>query len=128
MTFRTAVGVGLALGLACLGLSQSTKSTPRQAAPGEDWAAYGGNPEGTRYSALKQIDRSNVSRLQVAWTYDAAASDGRPVAAVCRRSPSWSTGGSTATRPGARSSRWTAPPANRCGLGIRRTARRRCAA
>jgi quinoprotein glucose dehydrogenase len=36
----------------------------------QEWPAYGGNPEGTRYSPLKQIDRSNVARLQVAWTYD----------------------------------------------------------
>ena len=41
-----------------------------------DWPAYGGNPSGTRYSALKQIDRSNVSRLQLAWTYDTADGPG----------------------------------------------------
>jgi quinoprotein glucose dehydrogenase len=40
-----------------------------------EWPAYGGNPEDTRYSPLKQINRSNVSKLQVAWTYD--CSDGR---------------------------------------------------
>ncbi len=34
------------------------------------WPAYGGGPDGTRYSALDQINRSNVHRLQVAWTYD----------------------------------------------------------
>ena len=35
-----------------------------------DWPAYGGNPAGTRYSPLKQINRANVDKLQVAWTYD----------------------------------------------------------
>ncbi len=35
-----------------------------------DWPAYGGGPEGTRYSALKQIDKSNVKQLQAAWTFD----------------------------------------------------------
>lgn len=35
-----------------------------------DWPAYGGTVAGNRYSALKVIDRSNVSRLQVAWTFD----------------------------------------------------------
>lgn len=35
-----------------------------------DWPAYGGNSEGTRYSTLNQINRDNVSRLQVAWKYD----------------------------------------------------------
>ncbi len=35
-----------------------------------DWPAYGGGPSDTRYSPLKLINTSNVSRLQVAWTYD----------------------------------------------------------
>src|SRR3954452_18352843 len=34
------------------------------------WAAYGGGPDQIRYSSLQQINRSNVKRLQVAWTYD----------------------------------------------------------
>lgn len=42
------------------------------AAPGDyrTWSAYGGGPEQIRYSSLRQINRANVSRLQVAWTYD----------------------------------------------------------
>jgi quinoprotein glucose dehydrogenase len=35
-----------------------------------DWPVYAGNSAGTRYSALKQINRQNASKLQVAWTYD----------------------------------------------------------
>lgn len=31
---------------------------------------YGGGPEGTRYSSLKQINRANVRQLQIAWTFD----------------------------------------------------------
>ncbi|KAB8313741.1 membrane-bound PQQ-dependent dehydrogenase, glucose/quinate/shikimate family [Erwinia endophytica] len=34
-----------------------------------DWVAYGGNNNGQRFSALKQISTDNVSNLQVAWTY-----------------------------------------------------------
>src|ERR1700743_839368 len=34
------------------------------------WSTYGGDPGGTHYSALKQIDKKNVGQLQVAWTYD----------------------------------------------------------
>ncbi|MGV3722471.1 MAG: PQQ-binding-like beta-propeller repeat protein, partial [Actinomycetota bacterium] len=41
-----------------------------------DWASYGGGPDGIRYSSLDQINRSNVSRLQVAWTFDAAEGPG----------------------------------------------------
>ncbi len=45
---------------------------------GRDWPGYGGNPQGTRYSPLKQINRSNVARLKVAWTYDTADGPGDP--------------------------------------------------
>ena len=48
------------------------------AAQGRDWPAYGGDSQGTRYSPLKQINRSNVERLQVAWTYDTADGPGDP--------------------------------------------------
>jgi len=34
-----------------------------------NWAIWGGNYAGTRYSTLNQIDASNVSRLRVAWTF-----------------------------------------------------------
>ena len=33
------------------------------------WSAYGGDPGGTRYSALDQIDRAQRRRLEIAWTY-----------------------------------------------------------
>jgi quinoprotein glucose dehydrogenase len=36
-----------------------------------DWPAYGGSAAGIRYSPAKQIDRSNVARLQIAWLWDA---------------------------------------------------------
>ena len=34
-----------------------------------DWADFGGGPGDPLYSPLNQINRSNVSKLQVAWTY-----------------------------------------------------------
>ena len=33
----------------------------------EDWSFYGGDAGGMRWSALDQIDRSNVARLEEAW-------------------------------------------------------------
>src|SRR6185503_15184134 len=33
------------------------------------WGSYGGDPGGTRHSPLTQIDRDNVGRLKIAWTY-----------------------------------------------------------
>lgn len=35
-----------------------------------EWPAYGGGPEQIRYSALRQINRSNVRHLDVVWTFD----------------------------------------------------------
>jgi quinoprotein glucose dehydrogenase len=43
-----------------------------------NWPGYGGGPEETRYSNLKQINRANVARLQVAWSYDTADGAGDP--------------------------------------------------
>ena len=34
------------------------------------WSSYGGSPENIRYSALAQINRENVQKLEVAWTFD----------------------------------------------------------
>jgi len=34
-----------------------------------DWPVYGHDAGGMRYSPLKQINASNVSQLQRAWTY-----------------------------------------------------------
>jgi membrane-bound PQQ-dependent dehydrogenase (glucose/quinate/shikimate family) len=36
---------------------------------GQEWRSYGGDPGGTRFSPLKQINRQNVSALKRAWTY-----------------------------------------------------------
>lgn len=43
----------------------------------QDWPVYGGDSGGSRYSALKQINRANVTTLKTAWTYHAGdVSDG----------------------------------------------------
>jgi glucose dehydrogenase len=38
--------------------------------PGEGWTAYGGQPAQDHYSNLSQINRSNVKKLKIAWTWD----------------------------------------------------------
>src|SRR5580693_1896042 len=43
---------------------------------GSDWAAYGGAPENTHYSALAQINRGNVKELEVAWSFDTGEQGG----------------------------------------------------
>ncbi len=48
-----------------------------------DWAVYGGEAHGTRYSTLQQIDRSNVSKLRIEWTLpfeETGASQTHPLA------------------------------------------------
>jgi quinoprotein glucose dehydrogenase len=55
----------------CLGpllAAAASRSAPQHGY--RDWQVYGGGPESIRYSALAQINRSNASRLQVAWTFD----------------------------------------------------------
>ena len=42
----------------------------------QDWTAYGGNPEQTHYSPLTQINKSNVKRLEVVWSYDTGETGG----------------------------------------------------
>ncbi|MDH1404237.1 glucose/quinate/shikimate family membrane-bound PQQ-dependent dehydrogenase [Pseudomonas sp. GD03817] len=45
----------------------------------KDWAHYGNTEGGSRFAALDQINRDNVNKLKVAWTYhtgDVAISDG----------------------------------------------------
>src|SRR5260370_26426396 len=41
----------------------------RAAKPYTTWTAYSGGAHSSQYSALDQINRSNVSQLQVAWTF-----------------------------------------------------------
>ena len=37
------------------------------------WPNYGNDPGGSRYSAARQIDRTNVAKLQLAWTFRTGA-------------------------------------------------------
>ncbi len=41
-----------------------------------DWPVYGGSSENTHYSKLNQINRSNVSKLALAWSYDSGEKGG----------------------------------------------------
>ena len=54
--------------------TQTRPATPRPGAwcraASREWPAYGGGPQQIRYSPLTQINRTNVTQLAVAWTYD----------------------------------------------------------
>src|SRR5215510_7159062 len=43
---------------------------------GDEWLTYGSTPAETRYSPLKQINTTNVSRLGLAWSFDVGAGGG----------------------------------------------------
>lgn len=40
------------------------------AAPAQEWRSHGGDPGGTKYSPLAQVNRGNVRALKVAWEFD----------------------------------------------------------
>jgi len=58
--------------------AQENSPHPNSPAPKscDDWPRYGGNPENNHFSPLTQIDRTNVTKLQVAWTYDTGEEGG----------------------------------------------------
>jgi quinoprotein glucose dehydrogenase len=64
-------GLGLIL-LGCVtvwGPLRTVAQTPGSVETHNTWRSYGGSEDGTQFSALRQINRSNVKDLQVAWTY-----------------------------------------------------------
>ncbi|HEY1965566.1 MAG TPA: PQQ-binding-like beta-propeller repeat protein, partial [Acidobacteriaceae bacterium] len=60
--------------VACAGGAQhsidSQSSSRETPAPARDWPVYGGQKADDHYSPLSQINRGNVGKLAVAWTYD----------------------------------------------------------
>ncbi len=60
----------------CLALSCCLVALPgghaQKTTPYTTWSDYGGGSDASQYSALSQVNRSNVSKLQIAWTYPTA--------------------------------------------------------
>ena len=72
---RNGSGRRLALGLATAVLALSMPATAQAEEPGAsfdhaEWDSYLGGGDSSQYSALDQIDRSNVAELEVAWTFE----------------------------------------------------------
>jgi quinoprotein glucose dehydrogenase len=53
-----------------IGLGGRILARSDRASEQRDWPVYGGAPDMNHYSPLTQINRSNVKRLAVAWTFD----------------------------------------------------------
>ena len=69
LTVRAALSILALLVLGCL------PAIHREREVRGDWPAYGNDAGGGRYSPLTQIDRGNVGRLGVAWTYRTGEAD-----------------------------------------------------
>ena len=63
----------LLLMIAVIGFSQKSKASNKQTETGfmnsGQWANYGNDPGGMRYSPVTKINKSNVTKLKLAWTY-----------------------------------------------------------
>ncbi|MFZ0732245.1 MAG: PQQ-binding-like beta-propeller repeat protein [Candidatus Sulfotelmatobacter sp.] len=68
-----AIGIGIILATSVVSLA-GTKHPSKGAS--QDWSIYGGMSDNNHYSSLKQINRKNVKRLQVAWTFDSDETGG----------------------------------------------------
>jgi quinoprotein glucose dehydrogenase len=62
--------------LICILVVSRLHSQKADTARWQDWRVYGGNSGATHYSPLKQINRSNVKQLELAWSYDTGETGG----------------------------------------------------
>src|SRR6266404_2910817 len=62
--------------LFCLILFPTVGGAQGKPRASRDWPVWGGDPENTHYSKLAQINRSNVKKLAMAWTFDTSEQGG----------------------------------------------------
>ena len=60
----------------CLVLFPTIAGSQDKSRTSRDWPVWGGQPENTHYSKLAQINRENVKKLAVAWSFDTAEPGG----------------------------------------------------
>jgi glucose dehydrogenase len=70
---RVIAGLGTIILIALAGASILGQTTPRE------WRDYAGGPDSSKFVAAKQITKSNVNLLQVAWTYPGGQTDFNPL-------------------------------------------------
>ena len=68
-TVRVSLMLGIA-GVTALSVSGQTE---------REWRDYAGGPDSSRFVAATEINKTNVQRLQVAWTYPAGQTDFNPL-------------------------------------------------
>jgi len=69
MHIASLAGLSRSIAAAALVLLCSAATARADAPETADWPVTGGDPGGARFSKLADIDRTNVGRLEVAWTY-----------------------------------------------------------
>src|SRR3984885_216188 len=73
ITASVIVGAAFAI---CAGRAQVADTGVSHSSANVDWPVYGGQPANQHYSSLTQINRNNVSKLKVAWTFDTGEEGG----------------------------------------------------
>ncbi|MGH7927282.1 MAG: PQQ-dependent dehydrogenase, methanol/ethanol family, partial [Candidatus Binatia bacterium] len=69
MTRRFSITVGLVAALMLPALSTANSELMKLMDDPDNWAIWGSDYSGNRYSELDQINAKNVGDLQVAWTF-----------------------------------------------------------
>ncbi len=62
-------------------LSAAITVQPAPAQSRKAWLDYGGGPDGSHYAPLKEINKTNVNQLQVAWNYTHGTTGFNPIVA-----------------------------------------------
>ena len=68
--------IAASLGFAFFAIVAPAQIDADELATNTGWSSFGGVPGGGRYSALDQINRSNVDDLELAWTYHSGETSG----------------------------------------------------
>ena len=63
----------------CCPLRSSVQLAPAQSQ--KAWLDYAGGPDGSHYAPLKEINKSNVNRLEIAWNYTKGTTGFNPIVA-----------------------------------------------
>jgi len=77
--FQTACGLAALVAAVVISMAQSANDKTNDKND-KWWPGYGNGSDNSRYFASKQINKSNVNQLQVAWTYPYSDTGGYPIA------------------------------------------------
>jgi quinoprotein glucose dehydrogenase len=69
----------LAVAALAAGVAAVASTGVAQSSTDQWWPGYGNGPDNARYFASRQINKSNVTQLQVAWTYPYGDTGGNPI-------------------------------------------------